>query len=126
MLKALNLRTLSLKISAVALATICAGAAQSSTNPGVYTLDWSTTSEQLTYRSCGCADSCWVAELRARKSKSLIARLRCDCSTLYIRFPANGAEREYADTCSAINDGPNKWSAISEEMERIVHGSPSK
>jgi hypothetical protein len=40
------------------------------------------------YRSCGCADSCWVAEVRARRSRVVKATLKCDCERLsYAKGP---------------------------------------
>ena len=44
---------------------------------GSYELPWRTRGEVLEYRSCGCADSCWVAEVRDTRTKALKGRLRC-------------------------------------------------
>lgn len=68
--------------------------------PPLYKLDWSRAGEVLTYRSCGCADSCWVAELR--QGRKLKARLRCDCEKLYFAKEL-GQEQEVADSCDALN-----------------------
>lgn len=32
---------------------------------GSYKLNWDVPGEELIYRSCGCADACWVAEVRS-------------------------------------------------------------
>jgi hypothetical protein len=65
-----------------------------------FQLDWNRNGEVLTYQSCGCADSCWIAELR--KGKKLKARLRCDCEKLYF---AKGQEPEQlaSDSCNEFN-----------------------
>jgi hypothetical protein len=65
-----------------------------------FELDWRRNGEVLTYQSCGCADSCWVAELR--KGRKLKARLRCDCEKLYFAKEL-GREQEVADSCDALN-----------------------
>ena len=64
-----------------------------------YKLDWYKSDEFLEYHSCGCADSCWVAELRLKESKKLKMRLRCDCEKLYITIGSNGSEKIYRDNC---------------------------
>lgn len=90
-----------------------------------YVLGWKNKSEQLTYHSCGCADSCWVAELRESKTKSLKATLRSDCSKLHAIYPANSPERELPRPASEINDRVDKMDMISKEMKNIIEGSPS-
>lgn len=102
------------------LLAMLASSAHASSNPGTAHLAWANKSEMLTYRSCGCADSCWVAELRERASKRLKARLRCDCATLFARYPANASERELPGSCSAINDSDDKMAAIAQTMKRMV------
>jgi hypothetical protein len=124
--KLFNAKKIALKLGVLTLVAVCGGPAESSSNPPLYTLDWAAKGERLTYRSCGCADSCWVAELRIRNSKGLRARLRCDCDSLYVTFPANGPERQYAESCSVTNDAPDKMAAISKEVKRIVEGNRSK
>jgi hypothetical protein len=49
-----------------------------------YVLDWKNPAETLEYHVCGCADSCWVAEVKIKKTRALKARLRCDCEKLYV------------------------------------------
>ncbi|SFG17416.1 hypothetical protein SAMN05518865_10957 [Duganella sp. CF458] len=65
-----------------------------------FELDWNRPGEVLTYQSCGCADSCWTAELR--KGRKLKARLRCDCEKLYFA-KERGPERIIADRCDEFN-----------------------
>lgn len=90
-----------------------------------YVLPWKNKSEQLTYHSCGCADSCWVAELRESKTNRLKATLRSDCSRLLAIYPANSAERELSKRASEINEQADKMKIISSEMKNLVEGSPS-
>ena len=110
----------SLKLPLALLLATLAGTAAASSDPGTASIAWANKSEVLTYSSCGCADSCWVAELRERASKRLKARLRCDCATLFARHPANASERELPGSCSAINDSDDKMAAIAQTMKRIV------
>lgn len=111
---------MSLRIASVILMALLGGYANSSSNPQAYTLPWKGKGEQLTYRSCGCADACWIAELRERKTKRLKASLRCDCSSLLVTYPAKSVERELTKSCSRINDSADKASAISAEMMNVV------
>lgn len=90
-----------------------------------YVLPWKNKSEQLTYHSCGCADSCWVAELRESRTKRLKATLRSDCSKLHAIYPANSPERELSKSASVINEQADKMNMISSEMKNLVEGSPS-
>lgn len=88
-----------------------------------YTLPWTGKGEILTYRSCGCADGCWVAELRELKGKRIKARLRCDCGNLLFAYPAKVGEKTMGKSCSVINASNDKQEAISQEMRRIVGGN---
>ena len=100
------------------------GPAYASSYPGTDTLAWEQKTEILTYRSCGCADSCWTAELRVRASKRLKASLRCDCTKLFATYPAKSAERELPQSCSAINDQDDKMQAITQAMKRLTDEKP--
>ena len=80
-----------------------------------FELDWNRKGEVLTYQSCGCADSCWVAELR--KGKKLKARLRCDCEKLYFAKEL-GREQKVADNCDAFN-AEGKMELISQRMKEL-------
>ena len=87
---------------------------------GSYTLPWSTHGEVLEYRSCGCGDSCWVAELRDARTKALKARLRCDCERLHATVGPRGKERAQAASCPVGGDGIDKPQAIGEAMQRLL------
>jgi len=87
---------------------------------GAYTLPWRGKGEILRYHSCGCADACWVAEVRVAKTGAVKARLRCDCEKLYAVYPWPGKERLYAESCGVVGDGADKPRAISQELEKLL------
>ncbi|MES2610820.1 MAG: hypothetical protein V4679_11305 [Pseudomonadota bacterium] len=87
---------------------------------GAYPLDWGRSGEVLEYRSCGCADSCWVAEVKNRRTRQTLARLRCDCERLFSQVGTRGAEKERAPSCSAFEGTKDKQSAIRQELERLL------
>jgi len=87
---------------------------------GEYELDWPVRGEFLAYHSCGCADACWVAEVRSRRTKAVKARLRCDCEKLYFYRHGREAEQKISDSCSSINDGKIKSEAIRHNMEDLL------
>ena len=60
---------------------------------GAYPLDWGRAGETLQYRSCGCADRCWVAEVKNQRSRKTLATLRCDCERLFARRSPELAEQ---------------------------------
>ncbi|MDR6153351.1 hypothetical protein QF021_001440 [Acidovorax delafieldii] len=101
----------------LALAGQGAGAAGGT---GAYPLDWGRAGETLQYRSCGCADRCWVAEVKHQRSRKTLATLRCDCERLFARVGTSGPEVERSPTCSAIDDGDNKPRAIREALEQML------
>ena len=85
---------------------------------GEYQLDWPVSGEELIYHSCGCADSCWVAEVRlAKAEKPLIAKLRCDCEKLYFT-DKTGVERVVAENCDELNTD-NKMDMIPERIKQL-------
>ena len=90
---------------------------------GVYAIDWPTTSEVLEYHSCGCADSCWVAELYNRKSRKLKIRLSCDCEKLYVTYKSNKSKKLLNNNCDEFNvDEINgKSKVISEKIQMLLH-----
>lgn len=112
-------RTLS--FAAMLVAATLAPVAQAAGGTGSYTLPWSTPGEVLEYRSCGCGDSCWVAELRDARTKALKGRLRCDCERLHATVGSKGREREQVASCPVGGDGADKPQAIREAMERLLH-----
>ncbi|TWI43720.1 hypothetical protein IP92_04773 [Pseudoduganella flava] len=104
---------------------LAASAARAGSPHDVYTLPWPDKKLQLTYHTCGCADSCWVAELRERRTKRLMAKLRCDCERLlFSRSPAF-QETVVAPSCDAFNDGSDKNGRIVAEMKRLVDAEPA-
>ncbi len=83
-----------------------------------YELDWPVQDEALMYRSCGCGDACWVAEVRERASQQVKARLRCDCSNLAYS-PDGTTEQPLAESCAAINAGPDKSALIGNKLRQL-------
>lgn len=88
-----------------------------SSNPGTYHLDWHVPGEELVYRSCGCADSCWGAEVRVRHSGIVKARLRCDCEVLHFSQPLAQNNEIALGRCSPIYDREGKFNEITHELE---------
>ncbi|PJI97543.1 hypothetical protein CLU85_2335 [Acidovorax sp. 69] len=102
----------------------CAGAiaprgAQAGGGTGSYPLGWSRPGEVLEYRSCGCADACWVAQVKNRQTRQTLAALRCDCAKAYATVGARGRERVYAETCAAFEAG-DKSTAIQQSLEALL------
>jgi hypothetical protein len=97
---------------ATASATALAGS-------GEYPLPWPNAGEVLMYRSCGCADACWVAEVRQRRTHQPLARLRCDCSTLSYSSNGRAPDRPLNESCEAINQGPDKAESIRRKIESL-------
>lgn len=88
---------------------------------GAYRLDWPHPGEVLTYRACGCADACWVAEVRHRRTQALQARLRCDCETLFYEQPSAPARTGTLGSCEPIHRNGRKPEAIRERLEQFLH-----
>lgn len=113
-------RTLIPRVFVTVVALIAVAGANASGGTGEYRLDWPVKGEILAYHSCGCADSCWVAEVRSVRSKSAKARLRCDCERLLFSRPPQKPEQVVADSCSRINDSEDKPKAILEQMNHLL------
>lgn len=107
---------LSFFAAGLAVLAMMAGAARASGGTGEYDLDWPVRGERLAYHSCGCADDCWVAELR--RGRAVRARLRCDCEKLYFWRPGGG-EQLVGEECSATNHA-DKPSAIRQHLQRLL------
>ncbi len=88
-------------------------------------LPWPKKNEVLAYHSCGCADACWVAEVRQRSSKAVRARLHCDCEKLSYWSAASADEEVIGATCAAINDQPDKFELIPRLMLEKDQPRPS-
>lgn len=86
---------------------------------GKYVLDWPVRGERLVYYSCGCADDCWVAEVLARRTGVVRARLRCDCERLYFTSPGRAPEQEIASSCENFNRN-GKFDAIPEKLRELI------
>jgi hypothetical protein len=95
---------------------VCCNSVWASSDPGVYRLDWPVPGEELVYRSCGCADSCWSAEARDRRTGAVKARLRCDCEALHFSQPLAKKQEAALGSCTAINDGGQKFELIAHQM----------
>lgn len=80
-------------------------------------LDWPNRQETARYRSCGCADACWIAEVHDRK-RQLKARLRCDCEVVLAQI-GKAPERQIAANCSAFEQG-DKFDAIRRELLQLL------
>ena len=87
---------------------------------GEYQLNWSVRTEILAYRSCGCGDACWIAEVRSKTAGKVKARLRCDCEKLYFSVPGKKTERIVASSCEAINDSDAKAALIAEKLLDLI------
>ncbi len=85
-----------------------------------YPLDWGRPDESLEYRSCGCADSCWVAEVKNRRTQQTLARLRCDCERLFSQTGARDPEVERAPSCAAFEGTADKPGAIRQALEELL------
>jgi hypothetical protein len=98
---------------------VIATTTEASGGTGEYELVWSSRHEVLAYHSCGCADDCWVAEVRDRKTRQRKARLRCDCEKAYFSLGARGTEKPYAASCEALNT-ERKPAAIRRAMQKLL------
>ncbi|MBB6558631.1 hypothetical protein HNP48_001295 [Acidovorax soli] len=87
---------------------------------GAYPLDWGRSGEVLEYRSCGCADSCWVAEVKNRRTRQTLASLRCDCERLFSRVGARVPEVQRAPNCAAFEGVADKPGAIRQALEDML------
>lgn len=106
------------RIAAVLLLALASPALRAAGS--TYPLDWGRSGETLQYRSCGCADSCWVAEVKNRRTRQTLATLRCDCERLFSRVGARGTEVQQAPSCSAFEGVADKPGAIRKELEELL------
>jgi len=82
-----------------------------------YKLNWDVPGEELIYRSCGCADACWVAEVRSVRKMGSKAALRCDCEKLYFSED-NGLEITISDDCKEFSQ-VGKMDLISKRIKAL-------
>ena len=83
-----------------------------------YPLDWHAPGEVLLYHTCGCADACWVAEVRVERTKVLKARLQCDCEMLHFKRPS--AKPKVLGSCEAINTSDQKMDVIADQLKQLL------
>lgn len=105
-------------ICAIAMAAV--GSCAYASGGKEHKLEWPVRGEVLVYRSCGCADSCWTAEVRDTKAKKMKFRLHCDCEILTFSNPSVSEHQVVDNSCTAINDSEDKFGAIRATMERLV------
>jgi hypothetical protein len=83
-------------------------------------LDWSKKSEVLEYHSCGCADSCWIAELKNKRTKKVMARLRCNCEKIFSLSPRSKDEVIFRADCKMF-EGMDKLDVITSEIKKLMN-----
>ena len=106
----------------ILLGFLCAATAWGAGGTGASALAWRHPGEVLVYRSCGCADACWVAEVRDRRTSAVKARLRCDCEVLHFERLAVAAAPEVLGSCAALNGSGDKAGAIGSALDGLLHG----
>ena len=79
-------------------------------------LEWSNPKEELIYHSCGCADSCWVADLQDTKTHLSKIKLSCDCEVMHLEI--NGQEIAYTESCQVF-EKEDKFKKIAHEILSI-------
>jgi hypothetical protein len=89
---------------------------------GVYQLDWEKPTEYLEYHSCGCGDSCWVAELKIKKTKKLKIGLMCDCEKLFVYYKNKKQKSLLDNNCDKFNTNElnGKSKAITSKMKDLI------
>lgn len=96
------------------------GSVHAQASHAVQTLDWPRSDQVLSYRTCGCADACWVAEVSDARTRVLKARLRCDCETLFIYRPGAEPQREVAGPCEDLDRSGDKFGAIAGRLKALL------
>jgi hypothetical protein len=71
-----------LKLFFLIIFTLVSATVDAACCDGESKIPWNLKNEVLMYRSCGCADACWVAEVRNKKTGSIKIRLRSDCEKI--------------------------------------------
>ncbi|WP_162042619.1 hypothetical protein [Undibacterium sp. YM2] len=98
----------------------CSAIAWASGGTGEYTLNWPVRGELLAYHSSGCADACWVAEVRKKSTRQVRARLRCDGDQLYFSRAGKSKEQLLPEGCASYNDSNDKPRLISEKLMMLL------
>ena len=104
------------------LGFLCVVPAWGAGGTGESLLAWRHPGEVLVYRSCGCADACWVAEVRDRRSQRAKVRLRCDCEVLHFERLAVAAAPVALGSCAALNGSGDKAGAIGSALDDLLQG----
>ncbi len=97
--------------------------AHASGGTGEYTLDWPVRGELLAYHSSGCADACWVAEVRKKSTRHVRARLRCDGDQLYFSQAGKSREQLLPEGCANYNDSNDKLQLITDKLMVLLRGA---
>ena len=106
--------------SLVFLITLSSPSLLMASSPGMKTtIPWHNPSQFLEYHSCGCADSCWVAELRQKTTRRLIIRLRCDCHKVLYGFGKGKTETVLSEDGNAF-EGEGKMDKIAEQIKKLL------
>ncbi|MFZ6733529.1 hypothetical protein ACO0LG_16495 [Undibacterium sp. Ji42W] len=105
---------------------ICSAIARASGGTGEYALDWPVSGELLAYHSSGCADACWVAEVRKKSTRQVRARLRCDGDQLYFSIAGKSREQLLPEGCASYNDSNEKPRLISDKLMTLLRGQSGK
>ena len=98
-------------------ACVLAGPAHAAGGTDTYTLPWNGRGQVLEYHSCGCADSCWKAEVKNASNQRVVATLRCDCEALFYSIGPKGREKSDPRTCAVLE---NKPVFIRETLEEVL------
>lgn len=107
------------RIAISLVGVIAAMPASASGGTGEYRLGWPVKGEILAYHSCGCADACWVAEVRDSRTKTMKSRLRCDCERLHFLRPGLVDEHVISNSCDDINNSDDKPAAIRRKLSDL-------
>jgi hypothetical protein len=86
---------------------------------GEYELPWPYMQEVLMYHSCGCGDSCWVAEVRERKTRKVLARLSCNCRSLSYSKNGRTPEVPINESCEGMNESTDKADQIKNKIKQL-------
>ncbi|OFW90150.1 MAG: hypothetical protein A3J37_02330 [Alphaproteobacteria bacterium RIFCSPHIGHO2_12_FULL_45_9] len=88
-----------------------------------HNMDWPNPQEKLVYYSCGCADSCWVADLQDKVKNTSKIELWCDCETMHLKI--KGVEKPYDGECKSF-ENEDKFDRITAEIAKIQALNKSK
>jgi hypothetical protein len=84
----------------------------------LYVLAWSNPKEVLTYRSCGCADACWTATVKVKKTGAVKATLKRNCDRL--AYALGRRPLQALNMPLELFDSENKNQEIKQTLERVL------